>query len=161
MKKILLIPLFFIAGCAATTFYTVQMPMPGTMENSDIVAAAISTFQDNGFVVTLANEKVCTVTTEAKSMTSGGAKAWGKFLAGSAEARAIRLSLSGNAQNRTIKINPIVQKVTETLYGSGTPSSVTPNEKELTLIRKIASELAAKLSIDSMQVEITSYQDGA
>lgn len=157
MRKIVIIPLMFLAGCA-TTFYTVQMPMPGQIENPDIVAAAVSTFQDNGFVVTLANEKVCTVTTDAKSLTSTGSKVFQKILAGSADSRTIRLSLSGNSQNKTIKLNPIVQQSTESLYGAGTPSAATPNQSELNLVKKIAEELATKLNIPSEQIEITSYQ---
>lgn len=161
MKRLIPISLLFLAGCAATTFYTVQIPMPRQMENTDIVAAAVSTFQDNGFTITLANEKICTVTTDAKTMDLSGGQAFSKVMFGVSEVRTIRLSLSGNAQNKIIKINPVVQQVHDSHRGAGAPSSVTPDERELNLIRKISEELAAKLNIQSSQIEITSYEEGA
>ena len=160
MKKLLLSPLLLLTGCVAATFYTVQIPMTTQMDNTNVVAAAVSTFQDNGFTIALANDKVCAVTTDAKTLSLTGGERFSKIMLDAAHVRTVKLLLTGNTQGKDIKINPIIQEIHETEERSGTPITVTPNERELKLIKKVSEELAAKLNIQPNQIEITSYQEG-
>lgn len=158
MRSVLYLLLFLalglvMTGCA-TTYYTYRLPLPGNLENTDIVAAAVSTFQDNGFTIMLANEKICCVSTEWKILTSGFSKALVMAFGGRAETRRMKISLSADTRIGTIKINPVVETIRESLYGAGAPSVETLSEKDQELVIKLVREVAEKIGVDPSKIEI-------
>ncbi len=156
-KCILLFMCFLLVSCAAT-IYTFHAPYPKDLELPDIMAAVISTLQDRGFSINLANEKIGIITTEWMSLTSGSSKVFQKVLLGSAETKRMRISINIDKNNRKIKMNPSCETIQESLYGAGAPSIVTLNEAEMELVNKIMNDLCDKCEIDKTQIEISSVE---
>ncbi len=143
-----------LSGCA-TIMYTYRLPIPKKFENSDIVAAAVSTFQDNGFTIMLANEKIGIVSTDWKGLTSGFSQGLQKVFAGSAVTDRMKISLSIDSRNGIIKLNPVVESIMEGPYGgAGAPTIKSLNRKQQDFVLSIAKSIAEKLNIDLDRIEI-------
>jgi hypothetical protein len=162
MKRILLFGfvggVLLLGGCAITN-YTYRMPMPESLEKTDMIAAIVSTLQDNGYSINTANEKLGLVTTEYKSLTGGFAKGFSMAMAGSADCRRIKVSCTVDSRTKCIKINPIVENIRESVYGVGAPSRVNMSDNEQSQIMKLSNEIADKISVEKSRIEIVQEQE--
>lgn len=158
--KYLVIAIFIIVfiGCT-TTMYTYRMPLPKNLENQDIVAAAVSTLQDNGYSIMLANEKIGLVSTEYRGLTGNVNKAFQKAFGGYAETERMKITISVDKKSGIIKMNPVLETITEGMYGgAGAPSNKSLAEAQRNQVMKISEELAEKLGINSETIEIVTEE---
>lgn len=155
MKKyFLIVVMFLFAGCASVPIYTYRIPKPKSFETADIVAVIASTLQDNGFNLNLVNDKIGIVSTEFMSLTSNSKKNFDKVMWGAANSRRIKISFSIDQNIKVIKMSPVIENTTETVYGAGTPGACAMKEKEKNKVMKIMKEISSKLSIDESQIEV-------
>ena len=145
------------AGCASVTKFSYRVTYPEPVNVDDIVGATVSVLQDSGYNVAVLNEKLGLVTTEWKSLTSGGSQAAQMIFLGSADTRRIKLSINVLKPSKMIKISPTVERQTSSFYGAQAPAEVTMNEAEKAAVRKLGERILASLNLDPSKLEI--YQE--
>lgn len=98
-------------GCAVT-MPTSILDIPADIDNSQITSAAIIALQEQGYVITVANEKIGTVMTDWKDTTGTGLEVLGAF-AGADIGRRMKITIAINAASRDLHIKPLKQTKTE------------------------------------------------
>lgn len=147
--------LFVGSGCASVTRYSYRSSLPPDKHKAeDIVAAAASVLQDQGFTLTIANEKLGLVSTDWKSLTSDFSKGMQIFLAGSANTRKMKLSIAYLAAAQQLKITPTVENQSSSLYGAGAATEVTMNEEEKKFVNKVGGRILELLSMSPDSLEV-------